>query len=238
MTLSKVIFSAFLCAGLAACASSPSPEDTQMSLSLCAQGKALLASGKNAEARDIYLSATARDENNVRAWNGLGVSYDMLGKKEQAREAYQQAIDLDPQNMVAINNLAHLRLEEGAATQAVEILAPFASKPDAPLTLKQNMAKAKKKSAKAPVSVSTPQHPEPYADLGCFATEGLAQGRAREVRAAFPNMDDEALPGSPEFALVRGTPKFLLVSYPKDPVAFCKAMKEKAFSCVPHEKKE
>jgi len=66
-----------------------------MTLALGTQGKTLLAEGKNAEARDIYLSAVARDDQNARAWNGLGVANDLLGKRNEAREAYRRALDLN-----------------------------------------------------------------------------------------------------------------------------------------------
>jgi len=69
-----------------------------MAGNLCAQGKVLLQAGKGGEARDVYLSAVARDETSARAWNGLGVSYDLLGKRPDARAAYKRALDLAPQD--------------------------------------------------------------------------------------------------------------------------------------------
>jgi Flp pilus assembly protein TadD len=144
MVSAKTISLLLLSACLAACASQATPEDVQMSLALAAQGKTLLMAGKPTEARDIYQSAVIRDEQNARAWNGLGVSNELLGKHAAAREAYEHALALAPGDMTAANNLALLYIEKGDAAAAIRLLKPFADDKNAPSALKQNLAKAMK----------------------------------------------------------------------------------------------
>ena len=92
-------------------------------------GKNAARGGKNADARDVYASATHRDEQDARAWNGLGAAYDMLGKRAEAMDAYQHAIELAPNDVSIVNNLAHLYIETGDAQDAITLLYPFADAP-------------------------------------------------------------------------------------------------------------
>ena len=228
----KTIPLLLMCAGLAACASSASPQDVKMALALSAQGKELLAQGKNAEARDIYESAVSRDERNARAWNGLGVAYDLLGKRDKAREAYERALDLAPKDMKAANNLAHLDIEEGNAAGAAKLLEPFAAKKNAPPALKQNLAKANK-MMEAPQPLSE----EPYADLGSYPTEGLAQGQVAKALAQLGGEKDVSFLIVPEVKSDGGTPAFTVKAVGNNPQATCRHLNPKMFTCTPHGKK-
>jgi Flp pilus assembly protein TadD len=225
--------------GLAACGPTTSPEDAKMSVALCAQGKAMLASGKRAEARDIYQSAVSRDENNARAWNGLGVSYDVLGKHADAKSAYQQALELAPDDMTAANNLAHLYLEEGDAAAAVRLLSPFRNMKATPAIVKQNLVEAERKlqvkeSAKNQVRepVNEEQQNSAYADLGSYATEGLAKGYLGEAKSLLNDQGGLSYAVEPEVKIGGGTPVFAVKVRGGDPQKVCRVLKARAFPCL------
>ncbi len=237
----------FICLGLAACASSPSPEDVSMAQALSAQGKTLLAEGKNAEAMDIYLSATSRDENNARAWNGLGVSYDLLGKREKARQSYAKALEIAPQDPVASNNLAHLYVRMGDPAAAVRLLKPFANDKTVPLALKQNLLKAEfaekenlnkgkekmEEAFKKTAAAQTQENSviESYADLGGFPTEGLAQSHLARAKSVI-NDEDYAFHVIPIVKKEGGIPTFTVRATGNDLDAVCDSLKAKNLSCV------
>ncbi len=170
--------------GLVACAQTD--ENAKMSLSLCDQGKVLLREGKPAEARDIYLSAVSRDDGNARAWNGLGVSNSMLGKRGDAREAYKRALDLQPEDMIAANNLAHLELEEGRSAAAVELLEKLAADEKAPATLKENYAKAVRATQPVPVAAPVAQPVVPVVKESKAVAKVAPRAAAKVVAAPAP----------------------------------------------------
>jgi Flp pilus assembly protein TadD len=217
-----------VCSLVVACAQA-SPEDVQMSLSLAQQGRAMLAAGKNAEARDVYLSAVSRDNDNARAWNGLGVSYDLMGKWDEARDAYQHALTLVPDDMTVANNLAHLYLEGGDAVAAVALLESLVNDPNAPLVLKQNYARATK-AVQAAQAKQARKEVESYADLGSYPTSGMAEARVQQIRSL---LDDEDVAVVPEVKVAGGTPTFTIKVSTRDPKAVCENMMQQAFPCVP-----
>ena len=230
MSRQKLVLTTFLL--LAACATQASPEDRKMADALCAQGKTLLASGKKAEARDVYASATHRDINNPRAWNGLGVADDLLGKKSEAQDAYQHAVDLAPNDLTALNNLAHLYLESGDADAALRLLEPHADDKDATPTLKQNLAAARK-------AAQTKQAPttENYADIGSFPTEGMANAHLKEARGILGGAGkDLTFTAVPEVKITGGTPTFAARINGKSPQDICDDLNPQAIPCVPHGK--
>jgi tetratricopeptide (TPR) repeat protein len=220
----------FLCLTLAACASHASPEDAKMANALCIQGKTLLASGKNADARDMYASATNRDRKNARAWNGMGVAYDMLGKRAEAMDAYQHAVELAPNDLSAVNNLAHLYIETGDAEDAVSLLEPYANDAAAPLALKQNLAAARKAA-----SIKQTAKSDTYADLGSYPTEGMAQGHVIEARSLLDD-NEVVMAVAPEVKTGGGIPTFTIKATGRSPQSICDDLNPKAFPCIPHGK--
>ena len=226
----KTISPLFLCVILAACAQ-PSPSDIKMSVALSNQGKGLLAEGKNAEARDVYSSAVSRYDQNTRAWNGLGVSNELLGKRDLAREAYEKAISLAPQDMTAANNLAHLYIETGNPAAAVKLLDPFAHQKEAPEALRQNYAKANKM-----VQVSETPDDEPYADLGSFPTLGLAEAQAAKAKALLGKTLNVSLDVLTEVKTQGGTPVFSVRATGTPPESICLLTNPKKITCIPHGK--
>jgi len=217
----------FLCLLAAACASQTSPEDAQMAGALCAQGKTLLASHKYSDARDIYLSATMRDSRNARAWNGLGVASDLLGKRDEAVSAYKHAIDLAPHDLTATNNLAHLYIETGKADEAVHLLEPYANDSSATPTMRQNLETARKAAQVNETATS-----EVYADIGSYPTEGMAQGHMAEIRKLLDDKD-VVLVITPEVKTGGGIPVFTIKATGRSPQSICEDLNAKAFPCVP-----
>ena len=215
------------CFALAACAGT-SPEDVQMSDALASQGKALLAKGENAQAADIYGSAVTRDDNNARAWNGLGAAYDLVGKKNKAKDAFEHAVRLAPKDLGAVNNLAHVDIEKGDADDAVDLLKPYAKNPDAPAALKQNYALAQKMASAKEMADSGV-----YADLGAYPTEGMANGHLTEVKKLLGReAADLHMSIEPEVKIPGGTPVFTIHATGKDPQEICDTLNEKAFPCI------
>ena len=203
-----------------------------MADALCAQGKKLLVSGKTAEALDMYVSATNRDGENARAWNGVGVAQDLLGQRAKALDAYQQAVDLAPEDASVVNNLAHLYLEMGDAEDAVRLLQPYANNAAAPVTLQQNLAAATKA-----VRMKQEKAGDVYADLGSYPTDGMAQGHLAEVRHLL-GRDAKGLSFviDPEVKVGGGTPVFTLKATGESPQSLCETLNAKAFPCVPYKK--
>lgn len=217
-----------LCCALAACAAQATPEDALMANNLCAQGKTLLATGKTGDARDIYASAAHRDADNPRAWNGLGVADDLLGKRSEAENAYKRAIDLAPRDPTATNNLAHLYIANGDPDAAVQLLEPFAGDPKAPVALRQNLDAARK-------AVQTEQAlgGGVYADLGSYPTEGMAQGHAAAAKKLLgSDAGDMTFSIVPEVKVAGGTPMFTVKVTGKSPQDICDELNPQAFPCV------
>ncbi len=222
---------------LAACASQASFEDVRMADSLAAQGKALLAKGKYAEARDIYLSAASRNDQSPRVWNGLGVAYEMLGKREPAREAYEKALDLAPEDQAAANNLAHLLLTQGKPDEAVKVLAAHKDDAAAPKPLKQNLSKAMKEAQEqAPADRADKEAAaESYAEIGSAPTEGMAKNRIRQVRDVLGRgAEDLRFHIVPEVKVMGGTPVFTVRITGRDPESLCEDLNRLALPCFPH----
>ena len=222
------------CALIAGCATQASPEDRQMSQTLSDQGKAFLATDQADEARDAYLSAVVHDDANARAWNGLGVAYDLLGHQDKAEEAYRRAVDLRPHDLMAVNNLAHLYVEEGNPAAAVDLLAPYAEDYSTPVTLRQNLADARKavqdqQKAAEPAQAAS----EAFAELGSYPTEGMAKGRMTQAKAL---LGEEAAAWTfgiePEVKVMGGTPVFTVKATGKDPQALCESLIAEAIPCV------
>ena len=211
LKLSPLLF----CLMLGACATSP--EDAQMANALCEQGKTLLASGKNREAHDVYASAAHRDDENARAWNGLGVADDLLGKRDDARQDYKRAVDLAPHDLPMINNLAHSYIESGDDDAAIALLQPYANDPTAPPPLRQNLAIAEQAAQTKETAIS-----DIYADLGSYPTEGIAQGHVREAKNILgSDAHDLSFAVEPEVKTGGGVPTFTIKVTGKSPQSIC-----------------
>ncbi|MDR3449328.1 MAG: tetratricopeptide repeat protein [Alphaproteobacteria bacterium] len=219
---------------LAGCASI-SPEDATMSNSLCQQGKLLLETHEAAQARDIFASATMRDPENARAWNGLGVADDMLNRHDEAAMAYKHALDIEPGNLLALNNMAHAYMAAGNYDQAVQLLEPHLQDAGVSETLKQNYAEAK---TMAGLSASLPK--EAFADLGSYPTQPMAEARLAAAKDILEDdADDYVLGVDIAVKAAGGTPVFnariMHIEKPHSAKALCKMLTKHKVACTPHD---
>ncbi len=83
------------------------------------------------EAEAHFLAALAKEPHNVIALNNLGIARDLQGNHEQAQQAYRQALELNPEMTDVKTNLGLSLALSGQAMQAVQMLQPIATAPDA-----------------------------------------------------------------------------------------------------------
>lgn len=242
---------------LSACATTPGPEDVAMANALCDQAKILLMQGQKDQARDLYTSATTRDANNPRAWNGLGVVDELLGKGDEAAAAFDRAMHLSPDNRAIINNRAHLALDKGDYDQAIVWLEPFRHDGDLPPAIRQNLAAAygavgRNDDATQLLSIDlTPaqvrqrllgyqnraRSHESYADLGSYPTDAMAQAHITEARTMIDNPgDDIKFTVVPDVKISGGIPVFTVHVTGASPTVLCTAFNSSGFPCIPHGK--
>lgn len=229
-----------------------------MAASLADQGREQLVANRNAEARDTYLAATARDSGNARAWNGLGVAQDMLGKTTEAENAYRQALAADPGSLAAANNLARLVLSRGKADEAVALLEPHAGDANFLAPMRYNLAHAyglvgrtgeaeallratlkpdqvkRRMAAFYAERAALEASDDVYADLGSAPTEAMAQSfvaRAREVGGG--EAASWVFTITPNVKVLGGTPVFSVRVTGAAPAEICDLYKARAVPCQP-----
>ncbi|WP_310498701.1 tetratricopeptide repeat protein [Sandarakinorhabdus sp.] len=82
-------------------------------------GKALLAAGNVAGALAAFRTAVETDPRDINALNGIGVSYDKLGRPDLARNAYEAALEIDPRASDVLYNLGYSLYRSGQASAAI-----------------------------------------------------------------------------------------------------------------------
>lgn len=229
-----------------------------MAASLADQGREQLAASRSAEARDTYLAATVRDSGNARAWNGLGVAQDMLGKTTEAENAYRQALAADPGSLAAANNLARLVLSRGKADEAVALLEPHAGDANFLAPMRYNLAHAyalmgrtdeaegllratlksdqvkRRLAAFYAERAALEASDDVYADLGSSPTEAMAQSfmaRARQIAGS--DAASWVFAVTPNVKVLGGTPVFSVRVTGAAPAEICDVYKAQAMPCVP-----
>jgi len=75
--------------------------------------------GQHREAIEEFKKVLSIDPRYVKAYNGLGVSYDLLGEFSRALTSYEAAISLDPQQAYLHNNLGYSHLTQGNLERAI-----------------------------------------------------------------------------------------------------------------------
>lgn len=75
--------------------------------------------GKHKEALEEFKKVLLIDPNYVRAYNGMGVSYDLLGDFSNAIELYKQALKINPGMDYVHNNLGYSYLLQGNFDEAI-----------------------------------------------------------------------------------------------------------------------
>lgn len=77
--------------------------------------------GRYQEAIEEFRKVVMIDPLHVRAYNGMGISYDNLREFGKAREAYETAMGLDPQQLYLYNNLGYSLTLKGDYQTAADI---------------------------------------------------------------------------------------------------------------------
>jgi tetratricopeptide (TPR) repeat protein len=78
--------------------------------------------GRHKEALEEFKKVLLIDPNYVKAYNGMGVSYDLLGDFSRAIEYYNDALKLDPNLGYVYNNLGYSYLLQGNLDDAITAL--------------------------------------------------------------------------------------------------------------------
>lgn len=89
---------------------------------LVKEAEALYAKGDAQGAYEKFEAALAADADDARAYLGLGLSAEALGKREAAGRAYRKASELDPTLAEAHNNLGLLLRDDGDLEGAIAAL--------------------------------------------------------------------------------------------------------------------
>ncbi len=79
-------------------------------------------SGRHKVAIKEFKKVILIDPGYVKAYNGIGVSYDQLGYSAKAVEYYKKALDLNPELDYVLNNLGYSYIIQGKPEDAIDIL--------------------------------------------------------------------------------------------------------------------
>jgi Flp pilus assembly protein TadD len=102
-------------------------------------GRIRLASNPVAS-EQMFLEAIKREPRNNVAWNDLGIARDLQGRHIDAQSAYRRALGINPEMSAAQVNLALSMAMTGQSHEAVQLLQPLASKPDASQQTRHDLA--------------------------------------------------------------------------------------------------
>jgi Flp pilus assembly protein TadD len=106
----------------------PSNANLLNSLGVC-----LAELGRTKEAIGAFSQAAATPSGNFMALYNLGGIYFKKGDLESAEKALKRAYELKPGDMHLAGRMAEVLIESDRAKEALEILAPFAGRPEQPL---------------------------------------------------------------------------------------------------------
>ncbi len=84
-------------------------------------GSYLQERGRHEEAVEEFQKVLLIDPNYIKAYNGIGVSYDFLGDHLKAIEAYQKALKLNPNLDYVANNLGYSYLLRGCIDESISM---------------------------------------------------------------------------------------------------------------------
>lgn len=105
---------------------SPASAQSEMRLQLVktdmSAARAAFARGNYGIAIDHLESELARSPASLAALNGLGSSYDQLGRYDVAQRYYFRALDLAPQSSLTISNIGYSYLLQGRNLEAASLL--------------------------------------------------------------------------------------------------------------------
>ena len=221
----------------------------------------LLGMDEPAAAKRQYEAALDADSSDLKARSGLGVALDYLGEHKKAQAQYEKVLSKEPRNLATLNNLAYSYILTRRYDRAIEVLEPYVNDPSATAAMRQNLALAYGMAGmdvdaervarmdlspqkvrenmdyfrrqRAELAVST----APYAEVGTYATEGMAVAQAQKLRAQFEKSGGDLKPVVlPEVATPGGTPRFAVrmmgCSRPSDVTRLCKTLAASGLPCV------
>ncbi|MFA6280248.1 MAG: tetratricopeptide repeat protein [Bdellovibrionales bacterium] len=225
-------------------------------------GRLLLSLDNPAAAKRQYEAALDEDSDDLKARSGLGVALDHLGEHKKAQAQYEKVLHKDSHNLATLNNLAYSYVLSHRYDLAIQTLEPVLNNPSATAALRQNLALAyglsgmeadaqrvakmdlspEKVAAnmdyyrrqRAEMAVST----APYAEVGTYATEGMAVAQAQKLRAQFGGKSGSDLKPVvlPQVASPGGTPRFAVrmmgCARPDDVSRLCKTLSAAGLPCV------
>lgn len=102
-------------------------------------GRLLLATDPVA-AEGMFLDALQHEPRNAVAFNDLGIARDLQGRHTDAQAAYRQALGVAPDMTAAQVNLALSLAMSGQSSDAVRLMRPLASNPDASKQMRHDLA--------------------------------------------------------------------------------------------------
>ncbi len=76
-------------------------------------GKSDLRESKFAMAIDTFRQDLRLNGDSVKTLNGLGVTYDMLGRYDLSQKYYERALEIDPTSSMTLGNLAYSQYKQG-----------------------------------------------------------------------------------------------------------------------------
>ena len=108
---------------------------------LLGQGRLRLATDPK-RAEELFLRVLAQAPRNAIALNDLGIAQDLQGRHGDAQQSYGAAIAANPDMRAAQVNLALSTALDGRPAQAVQLLTPLATSPDATTRERHDLAAA------------------------------------------------------------------------------------------------
>lgn len=93
-----------------------------------------------AQAQSLFLQVLSREPRNGTVLNNLGIAYDLQGEHTSAQGTYRRALSVDPMMRAAEVNLALSIALSGRPAEAVQLLRPLATDPDASPRLRHDLA--------------------------------------------------------------------------------------------------
>lgn len=239
------------------------PDDGELRRSY---GRLLLTLDDPAAAKRQYAAALDEDSDDLKARSGLGVALDHLGEHKKAQAQYEKVLNKDPRNLATLNNLAYSYILTHRYDLAIKTLEPALNNPATTAALRQNLALAyglagmdadAQRVAKmdlppekvasnmdyyrrerAEMAVTT----APYAEVGTYATEGMAVAQAQKLREQYGKAGGLKPVVLPQVASPGGTPRFAVrmmgCARPSDVSRLCQTLSAAGLPCVARGKGE
>ncbi|MGL5839171.1 MAG: tetratricopeptide repeat protein [Sphingorhabdus sp.] len=211
-----------------------------------ARGKAHLALGQNALAISDFRAALRSTPDSATAYNGLGIAYDRIGRRDLAQLYFELAVANAPSDLKFSGNLARFLEASGKPQMAQGLVAPVAiadtaqlaeqevwGKPDGraavpPIALQADRVSAltasssKTLATEIAASGDSVRHASVVPSIRKWDAPRPARGRHAVFQAAAPipigaaSIDRQSLPGKP---LPVSPPKHPPADAPPSPVA-------------------